>query len=158
MIHAQGALFLDSPSFVDGGTDVPFDLSHMYGERMGSRPLRIERKVEVYQWKERTKKSNDRTVYEYSTEWVEDDVDSSRFKVPHGHHNPPRMHNPGEPPLYTTTFDRDDANLGAFKLGTDAVSRAKWWTPCPLPKLELPPKSFGVITPLLLPIWSQSGT
>ena len=145
MIHAQGALFLDSPSFVDGGTDVPFDLSHMYGGRMGSRPLRIERKVEVYQWKERTKKSNDRTVYEYSTEWVEDDVDSSRFKVPHGHHNPPRMHNPGEPPLYTTTFDRDDANLGAFKLGTDAVSRAKWWTPCPLPKLDLPPKSFGVI-------------
>ena len=62
-----------------------------------------------------------------------------------GHSAGAWLGDPGEPPLYTTTFDRDDANLGAFKLGTDAVSRAKWWTPCPLPKLELPPKSFGVI-------------
>jgi hypothetical protein len=63
-----------------------------------SRPgLRLERRVEMFQWKE-TSKSETRsklgggeetvTTYDYAKVWSDDAIDSSRFAQPDGHLNP----------------------------------------------------------------------
>jgi len=81
--------------------------------------LRLKRLVEMYQWKE-SKHSETRkklgggeetvTHYSYEKTWSDDRIDSSEFKEPKGHENPPRF------PVSSVTTFTSRAALGAFAI------------------------------------------
>ncbi|WP_237151827.1 TMEM43 family protein [Oryzibacter oryziterrae] len=85
--------------------------------------LRIERKVEMYQWKEDSHSETQKklgggeettTVYTYTKVWTDEALDSSSFKEPDGHQNPPK-------PVGNETFSVDEGSLGAFQLTSDQL-------------------------------------
>ncbi|WP_296818382.1 TMEM43 family protein [Brevundimonas sp.] len=88
--------------------------------------LRLIRNVEMYQWRE-TSRSETRTrlgggeetvtTYEYDRVWSDTPQDSSSFRHPSGHENPPF---PVEPQAFTA----DDARLGAFWLSDEIIEQA----------------------------------
>lgn len=80
--------------------------------------LRLERKVEMLQWREQSESKTEKSVggsetttttYRYVKEWSETPLDSGGYKKRQGHENPPM-------PYRTTVFDADGAKLGAFAL------------------------------------------
>lgn len=86
--------------------------------------VRLERKVEMFQWKEKSKSETKTklgggeetvTTYDYYKDWSEEAVDSSKFKVSEGHLNPPM-------PAESDSFAVADGNLGAFVLTGDQFS------------------------------------
>ena len=86
--------------------------------------LKLSRHVEMYQWKEnRHSESKDKlgggtetvTTYEYVKVWSGMTQDSSFFKLPEGHENPPMR--------YDSKHFSTDAKLGEFHLGKAMVSR-----------------------------------
>jgi hypothetical protein len=87
--------------------------------------VRLIRDVAMYQWKEESKSETRKnaggseetvTTYTYRREWSGKPIDSTKFKQPGLHENPPM-----------TISDRDvvarDATLGAFRLGENAIRR-----------------------------------
>lgn len=85
--------------------------------------VRLIRDVAMYQWKEESKSETRKnaggseetvTTYTYRREWSGRPIDSTKFKQPGLHENPPM-----------TIRDRDavsrDATLGAFRLGEQAI-------------------------------------
>lgn len=88
--------------------------------------LRLSRKVEMYQWIEQQESKTRKklgggkettTTYTYKQIWSSRVEDSSRFKRPAGHANPPRMAYP------STTSVAKSVTLGAFKLTPALVGR-----------------------------------
>lgn len=86
--------------------------------------VRLVRNVEMYQWKESSKSETTTkvgggeetvTTYSYAKEWSEGPQDSSDFKVPAGHENPPME-------IRSQTFQVPDGKLGAFGLGEQVLS------------------------------------
>ncbi|SFV51001.1 hypothetical protein MNB_SV-12-1118 [hydrothermal vent metagenome] len=85
--------------------------------------LVLERRVEMYQWREnKTTKSEDKmggstettTTYDYAKEWSSTSIDSSSFKHPENHQNPPMAYSRA---TYTT-----DANIGDFYLSKNIIN------------------------------------
>lgn len=76
--------------------------------------VRLVRDVAMYQWKEESKTENRRTVYKYQKEWSGRPIDSSRFQESGLHENPPMQ-------IARRDFVSDDATLGAFRLGPQAI-------------------------------------
>lgn len=87
--------------------------------------VRLIRDVAMYQWKEESKSETRKnaggseetvTTYTYRREWSGKPIDSTKFKQPGLHENPPM-----------TISDRDvvarDATLGAFRPGENAIRR-----------------------------------
>jgi hypothetical protein len=97
---------------------------------------RLERKVEMYQWKENvsSKRSKDivgggtTTVnnYTYSTDWYSEHHDSSHFKNPAGHVNPPAI------AFRSYTLSSKQVKLGGFNLSTSLISKINNWEPLAL--------------------------
>jgi len=94
--------------------------------------IRLRREVEMYQWQEdvhtETKKnvggSEDKIrTYSYELEWANKFIDSSEFKKPQGHENPPAM------PFTTMELDATEVSLGAFKLSSSLIGRIGAWQP-----------------------------
>jgi len=85
--------------------------------------VRLQRKVEMYQWleKETETKTNNvggsqttQKTYTYSLDWAETPTNSAQFKVPAGHQNPAM-------PLKSQTFDANPVKIGAFTLEKSLV-------------------------------------
>jgi hypothetical protein len=85
--------------------------------------LRLQRKVEMYQWLERESETTSNNIggsqttqktYTYSLGWAETAVNSAQFKVPAGHQNPAM-------PLKSQTFDANPVKIGAFTLEKSLV-------------------------------------
>ncbi len=84
--------------------------------------VKLVRSVEMYQWKQ-TSKSETRkklgggeetvTTYSYSKEWSNSAIDSSRFKQPDGHENPPML------------IERGSANIGSASVGSVKIDGAR---------------------------------
>jgi Tfp pilus assembly protein PilV len=83
------------------------------------------RKVEMYQWQEKSQSSTSSnvggsqtttTTYTYAQAWSENAVDSSSFHHPEGHSNPGM-------PFHSTTFAASDAKLGGFALDSDTLHK-----------------------------------
>ena len=80
--------------------------------------LRLQRKVEMYQWLEReseTKVNNiggsqtTQKTYTYVLDWSETLHNSAQFKIPAGHQNPPM-------PLKSQAFEASPVKIGVFTL------------------------------------------
>ena len=87
--------------------------------------LAIGREVEMYQWVEQSESKTEKnlggseettTTYSYSREWRSSPVDSSDFKVPSGHENPPFAVN-------SARIVVDSANIGAFTVSGNLVAK-----------------------------------
>lgn len=105
LIHASGMLTSEAPV-----ADLEFGL------RVAA--VRLQRQVDMYQWKEETAtESRTRfgggderaTTYKYVRAWSDKPVDSTRFKEPRGHANPPMP------------FQSQEAVAPGIRLGAFAV-------------------------------------
>ena len=85
--------------------------------------LRLQRKVEMYQWLEKESETKTNNVggsqttqktYTYSLGWAETAHNSTQFKVPAGHQNPVMS-------LKSQTFDANPVKIGAFTLDKSLV-------------------------------------
>lgn len=103
--------------------------------------IRLQRKVEMYQWKEtsRTEKQKNfggsettRTTYSYGEVWSEQPVNSGAFNQPQGHQNPAMAYSSAE-------YYAGDVTFGAFKLPRDIVSQLTGADPVAVPLDRLPP-------------------
>lgn len=113
LVHVSGATSANSAI-----TDTDFGFE--------AKGLRLQRKVEMYQWKEerRTEKrqklgGGEETVtrYIYSREWSDRAVNSSNFRNPSGHSNP------AMPAVRSRGFTPGDARLGAFAIDERIIGR-----------------------------------
>ncbi|WP_284179662.1 TMEM43 family protein [Rhabdaerophilum sp. SD176] len=80
-----------------------------------SRGLKLSRKVEMLQWVEKESGSGQDRKFTYSQEWSDRPVDSSRFRVPQGHQNPPMRWS-------SESFFARDAKIEAYPIG-NAIQR-----------------------------------
>jgi hypothetical protein len=112
LVHVSGDIKPGSPL-----TDPDFTVS--------ATALRLQRVVEMYQWKENERRETRRTsgggeetvtTYEYTRTWYEGRYDSSRFRQSSGHENP-QMRYQG------MSYASRDATLGAFRPGTNVIER-----------------------------------
>ncbi len=93
--------------------------------------LRVSRKVEMYQWKEKKNSTTHTavggtktttTTYDYSQEWSESPVDSSEFKSASEHTNP-------EMTLRSAVADSAEVKLGAFRVDPAVLDHADNFQP-----------------------------
>jgi hypothetical protein len=87
--------------------------------------MRLERKVEMYQWVEKTQSKTRKkpgggqettTEYSYSQDWKEGSSDSSSFKKPDGHQNPPLT-------AQSESFSSPSGKIGAFDLTGEQLGK-----------------------------------
>ena len=135
LIHTSGMLVTN-----DTLTDLAFGIS--------VKGIRLERKVEMYQWKEKSSTRSEKqlggsvkktTVYTYEKGWSSSLIDSSRFKEA-GHDNP------GAFPFESQEWYASDVKLGAFILPKDLIRRVGGAEPYAFPaEFKLPPQVRGTI-------------
>lgn len=87
----------------------------------------VQRKVEMYEWHEHTSQKSrahlggsktTSTTYTNTKSWSEDAVDSSHFRHPDGHVNPPM-------PFLSQRYTASGAKLGGYALDTTTLARVK---------------------------------
>jgi len=88
--------------------------------------IRLSRHVEMFQWVESKSSETEKnlggseettTTYDYTTEWRDSVVDSSKFESPAGHENPRTF------PYDTRSDEAANVSLGAFTLSASQVAR-----------------------------------
>jgi len=88
--------------------------------------LRLQRKVEMYQWKEEKHSSTSRgsggsetteTTYRYDMGWSDHWIDSGHFQYAAGHQNPAQM------PFDSESYQASNVRLGDFRLGPSFVAQ-----------------------------------
>lgn len=122
LAEGREAVVVVGTAKVDPGNDG--ELVHVQGETATGTPvvdelfgleanvLSIVRTVEMYQWEEdRDTDSDGDTHYTYDEEWLDEPIDSSRFRRERGHENPP-----GDFPFDSATVHSEDATMGDFEL------------------------------------------
>lgn len=119
LVHVGGAVKTDAPVVDDE-----------LGVQAGA--VTLLRKVEMYQWKESESKETRKklgggeetvTTYRYELGWAGGRIDSSGFKDPEGHQNPPA------PPLESRSFVADPVRVGAFTMSREQIGRLGGDTP-----------------------------
>ncbi|AEH86506.1 TMEM43 family protein [Mesorhizobium opportunistum] len=112
LVHVSGPVTADS-----GLSDPDFGIA--------AQGLRLSRSVEMYQWKEDSKSETTKklgggeeteTTYSYSKVWDDSQIDSSDFKKPDGHQNPPMA-------IHSRTFQIPEGKLVAFDLDAPVLDR-----------------------------------
>ncbi|KJS02576.1 MAG: hypothetical protein VR65_05150 [Desulfobulbaceae bacterium BRH_c16a] len=110
-----------------------------------ARAIGLIRKVEMYQWQERSKSETRKklgggeetvTTYSYAREWAGRAIDSAHFKKPEGHANPARM------AYESKTVIADDVRLGAYRLPDFLVRKIGNETPLTLDTNFKPPHNM----------------
>ena len=79
----------------------------------------IERKVEMYQWKEEKTETDEETRYEYVKAWYSDIIDSNDFKDAANHKNPTTM------PYNSGSKKADSLKVGAYKLSDSIQNQVR---------------------------------
>lgn len=104
-----------------------------------SKGLLLERKVEMYQWKENVKEESKEHVggseeitktYSYERVWSDQTINSSEFERKAGHENPSEM------PIKSEKFVDTNAKLGDFKLNQPILDKINF-------KKEVAPTGFS---------------
>lgn len=113
LVHATGPLTAGTPA-----RDPIFGIS-------ASNLVRVQRKVEMFQWQEQKNSGKHESVggtlttevtYKYQPGWSERPWDSSKFKYPEGHQNPAM-------PVHTQTFNAKEIRLGAYRVGDGLLEK-----------------------------------
>jgi hypothetical protein len=131
-----GSVVSVSPDSVDGGKEGK--LIHVSGAVRTDAPVvddqlavkatavKLIRKVEMFQWKEHEKSESRKklgggtetvTTWEYNRGWAEGRVDSSQFKHPEDHENPPA------PAYESRTFVAGKVTVGAYTMSPEQLGQ-----------------------------------
>ncbi len=93
--------------------------------------VRLRRKVEMFQWQEQRRSNSHESVggtkttevaYEYHTAWAENPNDSSHFRHPEGHENPPM-------PLRGEIFNGREIRLGTYRVSDTVLETISAFQP-----------------------------
>lgn len=104
--------------------------------------LALRREVEMFQWVEKREKRSERRAdgstreveeYRYERRWSDEHADSSRFREPAGHENPP------PPPFRSQRFSADEVRVDGRVLDPRIVGDIGGWEPLPASTEVLPP-------------------
>lgn len=135
-----------SPSAVQAGNEGK--LIHLTGEvttdealrdpifAVSATALRLNRKVEMYQWKEEEHSETHKKLgggeetvktYTYSKAWSDKVIESARFKQPEAHANPTEL------PVPVVSTMTSKAVLGAFKIPTSIIEKMSGEQALPAP-------------------------
>ena len=96
--------------------------------------IRLERNVQIYQWKEEKQSKTEKklgggttttTVYKYKKVWADHLIGSSDFKKPEGHSNP------AEVPFLSQGFWANKVALGTFNLPRSLIEKLDNFEPLP---------------------------
>ncbi len=136
LTEGQGAVVSVPADAVDAGKEGK--LIHMTGAVKTDAPLaddqlgvqatavKLIRTVEMFQWKEHEKSESRSKIgggtetvktWEYKKEWANGRIDSSQFKHPEDHENPPA------PPFETKTFVANQVTAGAFTMSPEQIGQ-----------------------------------
>src|ERR1700686_531369 len=113
LIHVSGAVKTDAP---------------VADDELGvqATAVKLIRNVEMFQWKEHEKSESHKKLgggtetvktWDYQKEWAAGRIDSSSFKHPEGHENPPA------PPFETKTFAAKKVTVGAFTMSPEQIGQ-----------------------------------
>ena len=117
LVHLQGKIASEEVL-----TDAVFGIS--------SEAIKLQRSVEMYQWKENKKTSKRKKVgggeetitnYTYAKGWASKLISSSSFKKPTGHQNPGAM------PFSQETYTVKSATVGDFSLSESLIGQMNNW-------------------------------
>ena len=117
------AIFVDSTNIAsenenklivtNGNLNVADDIVSDSVFNVGIKTAKLERVVEMYQWKEESSEdNNDNKTYSYSKEWATSINDSSTF-------HDSRYSNPTSMPYVSETFVANNVSVGEFNLTTE---------------------------------------
>jgi len=84
--------------------------------------LKLRRVVQMRQWVEKRKRTNDKTTYTYDEEWRESFHDSSEF-----HSVTRRNSNPSEIVFWSREWIANPITLGPYNLSSDAIDDIDWF-------------------------------
>jgi hypothetical protein len=124
LLHVTGTLAATAPA-----------RDPMFGV-IDARAVRLERRVEMFQWQEHSSRqtqksiggsSTTQTTYDYQRAWSDKAIDSSTFHARAGHANPPM-------PLSHLTSDAADVRLGPYQLDAAVLDRLAPQTPVAPPE------------------------
>src|SRR5216684_1809447 len=113
LIHISGAVKTDAPVADD-------ELA------VQTTAVKLIRTVEMFQWKEHEKSESRSKIgggtetvktWEYKKEWANGRIDSSQFKHPEDHENPPA------PPFETKTFVANQVTARAFSMSPEQIGQ-----------------------------------
>lgn len=114
LVHMTGPILVGEPL-----TEPDYNIQVM--------AVKLKRRVQMYQWVEETVEHNfgetiasvqteDRTYY-YTMDWKDKLIDSRRFYIQTGHHNPDHF------PIESQTQVADGVYIGKYELGIEAKNR-----------------------------------
>ncbi|HRQ63658.1 MAG TPA: TMEM43 family protein [Xanthomonadaceae bacterium] len=118
LVHLSGPVVVDVPP-----RDPRFGIEQ--------RAIRLERMVEMYQWRETSETREEKkvggsvervTTYSYSKEWSSRLNDASGFQQPAGHQNPSSM------PFETASFQAQSGTMGDYRLDTGVLGKVGGWS------------------------------
>ncbi|MBK1720148.1 TMEM43 family protein [Thiocystis violacea] len=107
--------------------------------------IKLRRQVEMYQWVEESRSTTTKnvggsetteTTYDYRRNWSERWIDSSRFKHPADHANPPSM------PYASETKQASRVKVGAFNLAPVFVTQINPFQALPITQKGRVPEGF----------------
>lgn len=107
---------------------------------LSEKAIELNRKVEMYQWKQNTETSTESQVggsekevktYTYQEVWSDEIIDSSEFKDPTGHQNPTEM------AIKSKQVYAQNVKVGDFSLPHDLITEINGETPVDLSKIDL---------------------
>ncbi len=82
---------------------------------VSAKAISLQRKVEMYQWKESSSTSDNKTTYSYNKEWADNLINSQSFKAESGHQNPSTM------PYQSQTWFAETVTVGSFTLSASLI-------------------------------------
>lgn len=106
--------------------------------------LRLQRKAEMFQWKEEEHKTSHEqlggtkvteTTYTYVPQWSENPINSSTFKHPEGHVNP-------DMGVRSQVFNGAEVRLGAYRLGAGVLEKFTQFVPVPFKEGAALPEGY----------------
>lgn len=112
--------------------------------------LALRREVEMFQWVEKREKRSERRAdgstreveeYRYERRWSDEHADSSRFREPAGHENPP------PPPFRSQRFSAGEVRVDGRVLDPRIASEIGGWEPLPASTDALPPNLAASLRP-----------
>jgi len=111
-----------------------------------AKTLRLQRAVEMYQWKEEKEEETQKevgggsrtvTTYNYTRVWSDELIDSSDFKDPDKHQNPAKK------PYESTIIEASDTKVGAFTLPPSLQGKLTQFTPYTVTEKKAPARTEG---------------
>jgi hypothetical protein len=104
-------------------TEDSLSLSTWAGLQAPQGSAKLRASVWMYQWKEKKESKDKETVYKYSKDWVDHQINSNQFNQSAGHDNPTA-------PQPFLSLELASVSLGDFTMSKRMLGKLQQWKPC----------------------------